>query len=295
MLLLVDFLNVAYRSFHAIRELKTSDGRPTNAVYGFIQSVRRWNEELKPSHLAVVMDAETPRRRLQLLADYKANRPPTPEALISQLKELTHLFPLLGWPVAYHPEHEADDLAAAIALEAAREGQEVRIASNDKDFFQILNPRIKVLRSTPKETVVVDQDWLREHWGLESCQVADYLALTGDASDNIPGVKGVGEKTALALIKQFGSVDELLRRCSEVEKPRIREQVAASEGCVRRNMELIRLCPVPDLPLFENFRLKPPQCQPLLAALAKLELKSLHARYEKEAQEASDGRQMYLF
>lgn len=295
MLLLVDFLNVAYRSFHAIKALSASDGTPTNAVYGFIQSVRHWLQTVKPTHLAIVFDAETPQRRLEILPSYKANRPPTPEALISQLKILTELFPLLGWPTVLDPLHEADDLGAAIAVAAAAHGETVRIASNDKDFLQIIGPRIRLLRSTPRESVEVDEAWLEKRWGIQPHQVADFFALVGDSVDNIPGAPGVGEKTATELIRQFGSVENLLSHLDEVKRPRVRESLQTSVDAIRRNLKLITRCPVPNLPPVENFRLQPPRYEPLLAALSKMEFKNLYSRYDEERQRTSSGRQGLLF
>lgn len=296
MLLLVDFLNVAYRSFFAIRTLTNSKGAPTNAVYGFVQSVRRWLEECKPTHLAIVFDAETPRRRLDLLPQYKANRPPTPPALPPQLETLTRLFPLLGWPTALDPLEEADDLAAAMALAAAREGHDVRIASNDKDFFQIVGPRIKVLRSTPKETVLADDQWVRQRWGIEPSQVADFLALQGDSADNIPGVKGVGEKTAAELVRRFGSIEKLLAALDQVERPGLRAALEAGREDLGRNLKLIRLNLVEKLPPLAELRLQPVQREPLCAMLAELEFRSLLARYTKTDEEPpSESRQGLLF
>jgi len=295
MFLLVDFLNIAYRSFFAIKVLSNSRGVPTNAIYGFVQSVRRWCNELKPTHLAIVLDAETPKRRLELLPEYKANRPPTPEPLISQLTKLNQLFPLLGWPTALNSTEEADDLAAALALMAAKSGHDVRIASNDKDFFQIVGPKIKVLRSTPLETVIADETWVRERWGIEPGQVADFLALQGDSVDNIPGVKGVGEKTASELIRRFGSVEKLILSLDEVQRPKLRAALSAHIDVLQRNLKLVRLNPIPEIPSLDDFRLQEPQYKPLLEALSELEFKSLLALYKNESRHVSGPRQGVLF
>ncbi len=295
MFLLVDFLNVAYRSFFAIQTLSNSKGEPTNAVYGFINAVRRWITELKPTHLAIVLDAETPERRMLLLPEYKANRPPTPELLPPQLERLTNLFPLLGWPVAYNPQEEADDLAAALALEAAKEGHDVRIASNDKDFFQVVSPKISILRSTPKETVLADDIWVRGRWGIDPSQMADFLALQGDAVDNIPGVPGVGEKTAAQLIQKFGSVEDILKSLDKVERPKLRTSLEASATLLRRNLDLIRLNHGQAIPPLEDFRLQPPRYELLLRELSELGFKSLLAHYTKESQCAPRPTQGELF
>jgi len=295
MFLLVDFLNVAYRSFFAIRELSNSKGQPTNAIYGFIQSVRRWVDELKPTHVVILFDAETPKRRLDLLPTYKANRPPTPDALRSQLKILTDMFPLLGWPTALDPSEEADDLGAAIALAAARDQHQVRIASNDKDFLQIVGPRIKMLRGASREIVISDEAWLWERWSIQPSQVADFLALVGDSADNIPGAPGVGEKTASELMRRFGSLENLLKRLDEVSRPRLRESLREHSGRVRRNLELIRLHPVSPLPPPDAFRLQPACYEPLLETLAAMEFKTLYARYDDERRKTLAAQQGSLF
>ena len=295
MFLIVDFLNVAYRSFFAIRELSNSKGLPTNAIYGFIQSVRKWKTELSPTHLAIVLDAETPKRRLELLPEYKANRPEVPDRLPPQLKMLNELFPMLGWPSAYHPAEEADDLAAALALVAAKEGHDVRIASNDKDFFQIVGPKIKVLRSTPKETILADEEWVRNRWGIEPNQVADFLALLGDHVDNIPGVDGVGEKTASELIRRFGSIEKLLASLGEIQRPKIRTALADHTDAIRRNLNLIRLNPIQNIPPLDEFRVQTPRYESLLQALSELEFKSLFTLYKNENLGQAGLRQSVLF
>ena len=295
MFLLIDFLNVAYRSFFAIKGLSNSKGFPTNAVYGVLQSIRRWLDEWKPTYLAVVLDAETPARRLELLPQYKANRPPPPELLPPQLEMLCKLFPMLGWPTAFNSTEEADDLAAALALKAAKEGHEVRIASNDKDFFQIVSPQIKILRSTPKETLLADEAWLQGRWGIKPEQMADFLALQGDSSDNIPGVPGVGEKTAADLIGRFGSVEKLLASLEKIQRPKLQAALAEHAEAVRRNVKLIRLNPILDIPSLDGFRLQAPQYQPLLQTLSELEFKSLLSFYKNESQKVIQSKQMVLF
>lgn len=295
MLLIVDFLNVAYRSFHAIRFLSNSKGESTNAVYGFIQSVRKWIQDTSPTHLAIVIDGESPARRMEIHPEYKANRPPMPELLPKQLERLQAIFPLLGWPVIHDPLDEADDLGASLAVLAAAEGLDVRIGSNDKDFFQIVGPKIKILRSTPKETVLADENWVRERWGIEIHQVVDFFALIGDSVDNIPGVKGVGEKTAAELIKRFGNVEKLLASLDQIEKPKLRESLIQYQDNVRRNKKLVQLDTKLKTPPVQEFRLKQPLYEPLLQALSDLEFKTLHANYKKESERAPSSQQGLLF
>lgn len=295
MFLIIDFLNVAYRSFFAIQSLSNSRGEATNAIYGFLNATRRWIAELKPTHLAIVLDAEKPERRLALLPEYKAQRPPTPELLPEQLARLTKIFPLLGWPMAYDPQEEADDLGAALACLAAKEGNDVRIASNDKDFFQIVGPKIKILRSTPKETILVDAAWVHARWGIHPTQMIDFLALQGDAVDNIRGVPGVGEKTAMQLIQKFGSIEGVLQSLDQVERPKLRASLEASRDLLKRNQQLIRLHSDREIPPIEDFRLQPPRYESLLEELSKLEFKTLFAHYTKESRLAARPSQGELF
>ena len=295
MLLVVDFLNLAYRSFHAIPRLTNARGVPTNAVHGFVNSVNRWLADVGATRVAIVMDGEKPARRLALLPDYKANRPPTPPELITQLGLLTDLFGPLGWTVIREAAEEADDLGAALALRAAEAGEEVRIASNDKDFLQVVGERIKVLRGSAKETVMADESWVRERLGIEPRQVADYLALMGDSVDNIPGVPGVGEKTAAVLIRRFGDLDRLAASLAEIERPSLRASLQEHLPVAFRNRDLVRLKTDHALPSLDAFCLRPPDYSALLPLLADLDLKTLHARYAKEKEARSAPRQGMLF
>ncbi|MCC7518136.1 MAG: 5'-3' exonuclease [Verrucomicrobiae bacterium] len=294
MFLIVDFLNLAYRSFHAIPRLTSAKGAPTNAVHGFLNSVNRWLADLQAVRAAIVMDGE-PRRRLALLPEYKAQRPPAPPELISQLETLAELFGPLGWPVLRDAEEEADDLGAALALRAAAANEDVRIASNDKDFLQVIGDRVKVLRGSAKETVTADDAWVRDRWGIAPSQVADYLALLGDSVDNIPGVPGVGEKTAAGLLQKFGDLDRLAGALDEVERPALRASLREHLPVAFRNRDLTRLKTDVSLPPLDAFRLRPPDYPVLLPLLANLDLKSLHARYAKEQEARAMPRQGLLF
>jgi DNA polymerase I len=291
-LLIVDFLNVAYRGFHAIPHLSNAKGIPTNAVYGFLQIVRKWIQDVKPTHLAILLDAEKPKRRTDLLPDYKAHRPPMPDLLPPQLETLEKLFPLLGWSVFMDPEEEADDLGGALAVKAAAEGFEVRIGSNDKDFLQIVDGRIKVLRSTPKETILVDSGWVQARWGIRPDQVADFLSLLGDSVDNIPGVPGIGEKTASQLIQKYGSIDELISQLETVQREKIRLALQEHSSNLRINQQVIRLNTLCKTPALDHFMIKPPKYDSLLGVLTDLNFKSMAATYrslQEQSGEVVDG------
>jgi DNA polymerase-1 len=295
MLLIIDFLNIAYRNFFALPALTNSKGRATHATYGVIQSIRRWVKEFRPTHLAIVLEGETPQRRLELLPQYKANRPPTPELLISQLSDMENFFPLLGWPTVMHPTEEADDVGAALAVRAAREGLDVRIASNDKDFLQIVGPKISAVRGVSGNSEIANEEWLEKRWGITPGQVADFLALQGDASDNIPGVPRVGEKTALALIHRFGSVEKLLISLDQIEQPGLKKSLSEHRQQLERNLQIIRLDLAAATPELPHFLLQKPQFDLLIQELEEFEFKSLISEYKKAKEESSAMRQAELF
>ncbi len=292
---MVDFLNVVFRSFFAIRALSNSQGVPTHAIHGFVQSVRRWIHELAPSRLAVVMDGRKPSRRTDLLPEYKAHRPPTPPELVQQLEIMNDLIPLLGWPVIRQDEEEADDVAASLAVATAAVGGTARILSNDKDLLQVVRPGIGVIRSSPRETLLVGEEWILERWGIRPDQIVDFLALQGDSVDNIPGVPGVGEKTATELIRHFGSLDALEAGLDSVKSARIRDSLRTHMVVARRNQQIIRLRTDAPLPPLDEFRLKEPDYERLLPRLSELELKGLLGFYQEQFEQQGKPRQGLLF
>lgn len=239
-LLLVDGLAYAYRAFHAIRELRSPGGVPTNALFGFIKMVSRLHASGGWSHGAVVWDGGLAAERVTAWPAYKAQRPPMPEPLAAQLEGMVQW--LGAWGMASVREAgEADDGIAALATRAAAAGWTVVIASSDKDFMQLVTDRIGLVNPNEKTERVWGVAEVKEKTGVLPEQVVDWLSLVGDAVDNIPGVPGVGPKTAAGLLGEFGSVDGLYARLGEVRSARVREALAAAEGAVRRNVELVRL------------------------------------------------------
>ncbi len=269
--LILDGHNLAYRSFFAVRGLTAADGRPSNAVFGFIHALQALRDTHRPTHLAVVFDGGLPAERTALLPTYKAQRPPMPEDLRSQIEALPDFLSAARIPVFREPAQEADDVLATLALTAAREGAEVRIASNDKDLLQLVGERIRV---APPSSAAASEAWgpeqVRARTGVPPENIVEWLALTGDAADNIPGVPGVGPKTAAKLLEQFGGLDGLWRRIEEVSSPRLRAALLAERGTVERNLRLLRLRS--DLPLSRTWR----DC-----AIAAPDSAALRAFYER--------------
>ena len=244
-LLIVDGHAYAYRAFHAIRELRGPFGVPTNAIYGFVKMLEKMRLALLPTHLQVVWDGGLSPERLAALPDYKAQRPPMPDDLRPQLDEIVTYLSAAGFASYRGDGIEADDYIASLARRAAEQGWNVVIASSDKDFMQLVSARIGLLNPNDKTGAIWTRAQVAAKAGVEPEQVADWLALMGDAVDNIPGVPGVGPKTAAELLKQFGSVSILLARLDEVKSEKLRAALRAAESNVRRNLELVRLPEVP--------------------------------------------------
>jgi len=287
-LLLVDGHAYAYRAFHAIRELKSPDGSPTNAIYGFIKMLEKLQAWLQPSHEAVIWDGGLDAERMKALPDYKARRPPIPDELAAQLDPIGEYLQAVGVVSLCQSGVEADDWIAMAARRAEKAGLRVVIASSDKDFMQLVSPGVGLVNPNDKSETIWGREQVRARAGVEPEQITDWLSLTGDSADNIPGVPGVGPKTAASLLKQFGSVDELLGRLDEVESGRVREAVRASQGALRRNQAMIRLRD--DLKLNcepEQWRRRPMNRERLLALCRQWGFKSMIR--DLEAGLAADG------
>src|SRR3989338_7294895 len=214
-LLLVDGQGLCYRAFYAIRHLSNSKGEPTNAIYGFMTMLRKLIREEKPNYVAVCFDRKEPTFRHQRYEAYKAHRKPMPDELQEQMPHIKALVGAYGISIFEKPGYEADDLIATIATQAEKMGLDTLIATGDKDMLQLVNDRIKVF-NTYKETVV-DREGVKERFGgLGPDRVVDVLCLAGDASDNIPGVPGIGEKTAIELIRAHDSLAGVYQHVDQV-------------------------------------------------------------------------------
>jgi DNA polymerase-1 len=257
-LVLVDGHAYAYRAYHAIRGLTAPDGQPTNAIFGFIQMLRRLVKELRPSHLAVVWDGGLSAERVAAHPSYKAQRPPMPAALPAQLDALSAYLQAARIAAFCQAGVEADDYIALAARRAAAAGLPVVIASSDKDFMQLVSPAIGLVNPGDKSLAIGSEAQVREKTGVGPEQIVDWLSLIGDTVDNIPGVRGVGPKTATQWLQHFGSVQALYGRLGEVPSQRWRTLLQAAEPAVRRNRDLIRLRD--DLPCpcrLDDFRVQP--------------------------------------
>jgi len=242
-LYIVDGHSHIFRAYHAVGYLSTSKGVPSHAV--LILSTMLWKliREEQPDYLGITLDPPGPTFRDQLFTEYKATRTSMPDDLARQLPYVRRLFDALRTPVIEVPGYEADDVLATLVEQALRTTElDVVVVSGDKDLLQLVGPRVKVLSVLGRtgEKVVYDEAKVRERWGVEPGQIADVLALMGDSIDNIPGVKGVGEKTAVKLIGQFGSVDKLYENITLVGG-KLRETLATSRKQALLSHELASL------------------------------------------------------
>jgi DNA polymerase-1 len=240
-LLVIDGHAYAYRAFHAIRGLRSPGGRPTNAIYGFVKMLAKIRSATGPTHLIVVWDGGLSAERVAALPEYKAHRPGMPDDLRLQLDEMAAYLKAAGIASFCRKGVEADDYIACLARRAAEAGMGVIIASSDKDFMQLVSGRIGLLNPNDKSGMIWTDEQVRARAGVEPSQVVDWLSLTGDSVDNIPGVPGVGPKTAAELLNQFGSVRGLYERLDEVKSEKLRAALRASVEAVRRNGDLVRL------------------------------------------------------
>jgi len=303
-LLLVDGHYYVYRSFFAIRDLSNSRGEPTNAIYGFVKTLRRMVKDLNPQLGAVVWDEGLPTRRTELQPAYKQHRAEMPVEMRPQLAFIRDLVPLLGFASVSLPDTEADDLMASYACAAVGKKIEVILATNDKDLFQLVADGVRVYTTnkadlaSPKDThALLDGASVQKKWGVPPERVGDVIALIGDTVDNIPGVTALGPKNAAHLLNNHGSLDGLMGNLQAVENIRIREKLVAARDQILQNREMVKLDT--DLPLpaaVEALRIMP-RYHELIPAIEKCEFKSLLAEIQAEAAAVSKpgGHQGELF
>ena len=239
-LLLVDAYSQIYRGYYAIRSLSTAEGVPTNALFAMAKLLLSLHQQYGDRNGAFVFDKGKCTKRIALLESYKSNRPPMPEDLRSQIEPLRELIRAFGWPIVECEGVEADDLMGKIAKES---DQEVLILSSDKDLSQLVTDRIRMLvpDKDGKGLILRDEEAVKTKFGVPPSGIVDYLALIGDASDNIPGVEGVGPKTAANLIAEHGSIAAIYADLSKVKRESLRQKLADSAATLELNRKLITL------------------------------------------------------
>jgi DNA polymerase-1 len=281
--LLIDGFNLVYRCFFATPALTRADGFPTNALHGWVKSIWRLIDQEKPDHTVVFFDLGGSQDRLALHPEYKAQRAEMPADLEKQIPLVKTLTRALGLAAVEQDGVESDDLLATCAVARATAGDEVLIVSSDKDFAQIVNDRIRVLLPPPSAQPrlgwrLLDVAGVKEKFGVGPDKIADYLALIGDTSDNIPGLSGVGPKTAVKWIEKHGDLEGVLAAAAGIEPERFRTPLAEAVERLRLNRRLVTLNLALPLPAVEQ---SPADTVALLAVLREMEMRTTLAEAEK--------------
>jgi DNA polymerase-1 len=281
-LYLIDGSAYIYRAYHAIRSLTNSKGLPTNAAFGFTRMLIKLIEDRSPEYVVMFFDAKGPTFRHEIYRDYKANRPPMPEDLsiqIPYIKEITHGFNI---PVIEKQGFEADDLIGTFGYQAEQVGFFVVMVTGDKDFVQLVTDSAVIW--DPMKEKTIDLNTVRDDFGVEPYQMIDVMALSGDASDNIPGVPGIGPKTALSLIKTFGTVERLYEHVHTIKKKKQHENLVQYKKQAFLSKELVKInidVPFPFNP--EDFKYQAPDDTRLSKLFKDLEFRQLQQSFPKRS------------
>lgn len=278
MFLIIDGMSQAYRAYFAIRGLSTSRGLPTNAVYGFAIMLKRVLDKYPPDYICVALDRPEPTVRQAQYDLYKAQRKKMPSDLAEQMPYVRKFCRAMRIPVLEVPGHEADDIIATVALSAIDAGLHPVVVTLDKDLYQLVDPIL--ILNTSKDDLLVDREKVQELFGVMPEQIPDLLALWGDASDNIPGAPGIGEKTARDLIQKFGSVEAVLDRAAELQNVKHRASVTDNRQQILLSKQLVQVNS--KLPIdidWGEFKVQPPDRATLMPLLRELEFTGLIKEY----------------
>jgi DNA polymerase-1 len=273
-LYLIDGNSYVYRAYYAIKGLSNSRGFPTNAIYGFTNMLLKIIREKKPDGLAISFDSPVPTERHRIYEEYKAQRPEAPGELIQQIPHIRRMITAFRIKIFEIPGYESDDILGTIARRAESEGANVFIVTGDKDMLQLVDNRVKIY--DPMKDKVLDEEFIRDKFGVGPERITEFMALMGDAVDNIPGIKGVGEKTARDLLSEFSSLEDLLNNSDRIKKDKLRTLVTENADIVRLSKKLATLdTSVPVDANVEEFRLQEPDWPSLLSLLREFEFGSM--------------------
>ena len=279
---LIDGTAYIYRAYHAIRGLSNSRGLPTNAIYGFTRMLIKLMEDRSPEYITMFFDAKGPTFRHEMYKDYKANRPPMPEDMVVQLPYIKKVTAAFNLPIIEMAGFEADDLIGTTARLAEKEGYSVVIVTGDKDFMQLITD--KTIIWDPMKDSIISSQTFAEKFGIEPHQMIDVQGLSGDTADNIPGVPGIGQKTALSLIKSYHSMQGVYEKLDTITKKKQRENLENFKDQAFLSRELVTIntrAPVTLDP--EKFKVKSPERKELTELFKKLEFRQLQQAFPEQA------------
>ncbi|MBN2096918.1 MAG: hypothetical protein JW714_00405, partial [Candidatus Omnitrophica bacterium] len=279
--LLIDGNSFCYRAFYAIRQLSNSKGIATNAIYGFVTMLNKLLNQRKPDYLAVVFDLKAPTFRHKKFSEYKIQRKPMPDDLKSQLSAIRTVVQAYHIPIFEQEGFEADDVIATLAKRLSSKELEILILSADKDMLQIVNDDVKVL-NPQQDNLVIDAGWVKKRYGVAPEKLVEVMALCGDASDNVPGIPGVGEAGAIELIKRFGALEDVLKNADQITNKTKGQKIKQFSETARLSKELVTLdADVAQLArknpqeLLEQMQVVPPDKQRLYELFKEFEFKTL--------------------
>lgn len=275
-LFIIDALNVIFRAYYAIPKMSNGQGQSTNALYGFIRILLKLAKDFSPDHLVVVFDGEdNARSRKEIFPDYKANRDAAPEDLPSQVELAKTFCSLFGLPMLSLPGVEADDTMGSIATWAESCFDRVFLCSSDKDLAQLVSDKVHLLH-LHKDNKVINSEGVQQIYGVRPDQIVDFLAITGDTSDNVPGLPGFGPKTASSLLQKLGSLDEILSSPEKVPGPKKQQTLKEHQDLAKLSRRLVTLdlgCETPQEPSF--FQIDRPDRDKLAEFLQSMDFRSL--------------------
>jgi DNA polymerase-1 len=282
-LFLLDGMALAYRAYFSFitRPLLNSKGENTSAIYGFVTALMKILEDEKPDHIAVVFDTKEPTFRHKKYPDYKATRQKMPEDMVAQMQAIKEVVQAFNTPLLELPGYEADDIIGTLARRAEKEQVLTYMVTGDKDFMQLISPLIKMYKpgKAGGEVEIVEEAGVREKFGVTPDRVIDVLGLIGDKSDNVPGVPGVGEKTAIPLVQKYGSMDQIYKHIDEIPQKGVREKLINNKEKALLSRELVTIHT--DVPLkidFHQLRAARRDTARLISLFGKLEFRALANR-----------------
>lgn len=288
---LVDGNSYLYRAFFATPHLSNSKGIPTNATYAFMNMLRKLQNDEKPDSLIIVFDSKAPSFREEISKAYKAQRPPMPGNLSAQIPYIKSMLEAMGLPLLEKEGFEADDIIGTVVERLKGKDKDVVIVTSDKDMMQLVSDKVKILDTM--KGLSIGESEVEGKFGIKPAFMTDYLALCGDTSDNIPGVPGVGDKTARELVATFGSVDELYDHIDQVKKPALKEKLITGRDLAYMSKQLatIRL----DVPIetgIEDLKTREPDLKALRKLYRELEFTALYKDIKVEGEEKKEWRRI---
>ena len=275
-LFLIDATAFCYRAFYALKGLSTSFGQPTNAIYGFVNMLNKILKEKKPQFLGVCFDVSRQTFRQEKFSDYKIQRPPMPEGLSTQIPLIKEIIQAYGISIFEKAGYEADDIIATLAKKAKAKDFKIVIVSSDKDILQLVDARTVIFSPYKDQGVIYDEKKVYARFGVSPKYIPDIIALMGDSVDNIPGISGIGEKTATELIKRYGSVEKLLTEIDEIKEEKLKNILKENIEKIKLSKELAILNDNVEIDFdLEKLKIQPPDVKELYRLFNYLEFKTL--------------------